>query len=74
MKNALYDAQEIEIICRVYEVFKDYKKVYYWMVTDNLNFGGCSPSALIAVGRGHKVLEFILAAKSENQPPEQSLS
>lgn len=30
-------------------------KITYWLMTDNLNFGGISPARLILIGRAHKV-------------------
>jgi hypothetical protein len=45
------------------------EKVAYWLMAENLNFGGASPCQLIALGRGHKVAQFVKNAIEENQPP-----
>lgn len=37
----------------------DPSKITYWLMTENLNFGGCSPAHLIMVGKADKVREFI---------------
>ncbi len=60
------DKTTIEIITLVAKFFNnDYEKVSLWMRLDNLNFGGTSPNRLIAMGRGHKVLQFVHDALGE---------
>ncbi len=41
------------------------RKADFWMKTDNLNLGGCSPTILIIRGRGHKVREFVESALND---------
>ena len=49
------------------EFFKDEPaKAVMWLLIPNPNFGNISPNSLIAIGRGHKVIEFMKAAKEEN--------
>lgn len=43
----------------------DFKTTIFWLRTANQNFGGYSPRQLILKGKYKKVLEFILAARSE---------
>lgn len=50
----------LEIIVKVARQFNgDYTKTKYWLTTENLNLGGLTPLGLIAIGRGHKVLQFV---------------
>lgn len=44
-------------------------KVEWWLMTRNPHFGDISPYALIRLGRTHKVVQFIEAAKRDNEPP-----
>lgn len=48
----------------------DREKALSWLHTSNPHFGSASPYDLVKVGRTHKVLRFIEAAKDENSPPE----
>jgi hypothetical protein len=52
----------------VSEIFDDNEKTAVWFTTGNPHLGGAIPMRLFLVGRGHKVLKFILAAKEENWP------
>jgi len=52
----------------VAEAFKgDLNKTKFWINTPNPHFGGASPKILILHGRYHKVLKFILAARSSSE-------
>lgn len=42
------------------------KTTTFWLKTPNRNFGGFSPRQLILKGKYKKVLEFILASRSES--------
>ena len=44
----------------------DNHKTMLWLVTKNLNLGDVSPINMIQVGRGDRVLQYILSAKGEN--------
>lgn len=56
-------ATALEYVSETFE--GDLKTTCYWLRTPNLNFGGFSPRQLIIKGKYKKVLEFILAARSE---------
>ncbi len=62
--------QDIEIIVRVHKFFQDYRKTAIWLSCPNLNLGNLSPIQLMQVGRGHRVLEFIIDAEQESQGGE----
>jgi hypothetical protein len=51
----------------------DLSKCLVWMVTSNPNFGGADPSTLISMGRGEKVLKFVISALEENNPPSSKI-
>jgi hypothetical protein len=52
--------ETIEIVCFLFATLdNDFDKVFHWLTTKNLNFGGASPLLLINRGRAHKVLEFL---------------
>ncbi len=48
----------IHIVLDLHVFFSDEKKVYYWLKTPNMNFGGCTPIQLINRGRGKVVYNF----------------
>ena len=56
----------VRIIIELHVFFNDEKKVCSWLMIKNLNLGGVSPITLIAMGRGHKVLQFIEDARDGN--------
>lgn len=47
----------------------DAAKATLWYVTANPFLGNVSPSTLVSMGRGHKVLAFIHGTHEENQLP-----
>jgi hypothetical protein len=54
---------------RLAEFFKDDPaKITAWWLTPNPMFGLISPANLVAIGRGHKVIEFIEAAERGDLP------
>lgn len=57
--NVKLTPETVEAIVNVHSFFKDYKKVYYWFTTSNLNFGGIKPIDLINRGKIKKLIEFI---------------
>lgn len=59
----LMDAQLIEIVVKIHEFFKDYKKTAAWITTPNPHFGNIAPIRLIGMGRAHKVIQFIDGAR-----------
>lgn len=60
MRHELNLSPEFMEICVILHVhFGDYKKMYNWLTTENLNFGGVSPVQLIRSGRIKKVLDFV---------------
>lgn len=63
-----YIFQIVEIIIEPHVILNDIKKVCSWLNTKNLNFGGIKPITLIAIGKGHKVLQFIKDAREGNMP------
>jgi hypothetical protein len=65
-------SQEIvDIVFAVHGVLDSMEKTAAWMITKNLNLGGCSPMALILAGRGHKVLKFIQSVEEESMAEEE---
>lgn len=46
------------------------EKAELWYRTDNPHFGGCSPERMVEMGRGHKVQQFVDAAREMNHPPK----
>jgi len=58
-------AGALEFVAEVFD--GNYEKTKFWIKTPNPNFGGTSPRDLIIRGRYQKVLQFILAARSERQ-------
>ena len=48
---------------------KEPHKITLWLMTNNPNFGNIAPCTLIMIGRAHKVVEFIQAAKWLNEKP-----
>lgn len=53
-----------DLYCRAKNLIKyatkwESSKVSFWMATENPLLGGVSPDFLFAMGRGHKVIEFI---------------
>ena len=50
----------------------DETKAGYWYKTPNPNFGGSSPEVLVKKDRGHRVLQFIAAARYEYGPQEKT--
>lgn len=66
--QARIDPTTLEIIVKVHDFFKDYKKTMAWLTTKNPMFGNISPLYLINVNRGHRVLQFIENAKEGNLP------
>ncbi len=58
--------QDIEIIARLLGFFEgNENKVYLWLNTDNPHFGHLKPGHLMKIGRGHRVLQFIMQAEHE---------
>lgn len=49
----------IAIVVELHAIFNDYDKIYTWLTTKNLNFGGISPLYLINTGKAAKVVAFI---------------
>lgn len=73
-ENLVVNEQFIEIISKILAFFDgDIKKSRLWLITSNPMFGHIPPLKLIVMGRGDKVLQFILKAEYENQPPEGNL-
>lgn len=65
--NSIDPQDAVEIAGYLAEFFKkDPEKIALWMLLDNPMFGGISPAALITLGRGKKVLEYVRACKKEN--------
>lgn len=66
------DVEFIDIVKNLLEFFDgDSLKVKYWLTTKNLNLGDCEPLKLIALGRMHRVTEFIEASLNENKKPRE---
>lgn len=63
------DTQYLEIVVNLHAAFNDFKKMKFWLETKNPNFGNIAPIKLIALGRGHKVLNFIINALDEGNYP-----
>jgi hypothetical protein len=62
------DQNFLEIILLLGDFFKrDYNKMRAWLYTENLNFGGVEPMRLVAMGRGHVVLNFVKDAEAGNE-------
>lgn len=55
-----------EIITKLYDFFHDYEKCAFWLTTPNPSFGHIAPIKLMAMGKTHRVLEFIRNAREEN--------
>lgn len=78
-KSKLRDGVEVKISEDFIQVVKDVlecfqgnvMKTKFWLTTNNLNFGGISPLKLMAIGRTHKVQEFINAAKESWPTPRE---
>jgi hypothetical protein len=52
----------------VQDFFKEEPEKYeLWMKTDNPMLGGVSPEWMIAIGREHKLINFIVNSILENQ-------
>lgn len=47
---------------------RDPSMITAWWLTPNPMFGLISPANLVAIGRGHKVIEFIKAAERGDAP------
>lgn len=59
--------EKLELAKLLAEFFKDDPhKIALWLLSDNPNFG-CAPCDLVAVGRGHKVLNFAREAICKTQ-------
>jgi hypothetical protein len=54
------------IFKRIEMIFGE-EKAYKWMNTENPYLGNSIPIVLIAIGRGHKVEQFVNAALGENK-------
>lgn len=55
----------VEALQLLHDIFDDNEKVAYWLTVENPHLGGITPLLLFSLGRGHKVLKFIRAAKEE---------
>lgn len=56
----------IEVVHLLTVYFKDdYKKIYLWLNTPNLNLGGTDPMNLIIRGRGLTLIRFIKTSLDE---------
>ena len=53
--------QFIDIVLDLHVFFSEPTKVYYWLKTPNMNFGGCTPIKLINRGHGKVVFNFCRA-------------
>ena len=62
-KAVIIDKLTIEIIINLHVYFSSYIKIYQWLTTENLHFGGVAPLKLIQIGKGKKVLQFIEDAR-----------
>lgn len=56
----------VEAVFLLRDIFDCNDKVAAWLRLQNPHLGGAIPIDLFYVGRGHKVLKFIKAAKDEN--------
>lgn len=67
LKYLVMDCSEenIEIIVNLHAFFNDIQKVFHWLKTPNPMFGEIAPLKLMQMGRGPKVLQFILQAEWE---------
>ncbi len=59
------DAEAIEIVVNLHVFFDDYQKIFLWLTTKNPHFGDIAPLRLMQIGKGKKVLSFILQAEWE---------
>lgn len=67
-QSELTHSEAIDLVNAVFmlhDFFDDFDKVALWLVTPNPNLGGAIPINSFYTGRGHKVLQFIKAAKDE---------
>jgi len=70
-ENLVVTEEFIEMISRILDFFDgDIKKTRTWVILPNPAFGYIAPLRLFVMGRGHRVIQFILQAEHDNQPPE----
>lgn len=61
------DKLTIEIVLNVHCFFNDIDKTYAWLKTKNPLLGDLSPLDLIKLGKGRKILKFVINCIDENK-------
>jgi hypothetical protein len=69
VKHVKIDPVLVDTIIGLHVFFSDTKKVSAWMNTKNFNLGNIRPVTLFALGRGHKVQQFVNSALHEGELP-----
>lgn len=69
MRKRLTQSQDYQIVFKkILKFFKGHRaKATDWMLCENVNLGGLSPVQMLEVGRGKKLLKWVVSAINENQ-------